>query len=1087
MDRTSRLITSDSNELLRQEALTALRDLAPASGTLVVAPTRGAADDFLFCAIASGTRGSGIYRMTPPQLALTLATPALARQGLAPVSALGQEALAARSAAQCKLSYFGPVADTPGFAGALASTLVELRLNLISQASLIRQGDPGRDLAQCLTCYEAELRRRSLADRADILRLATETATQADHPLLGLPMIVLSVAVDSACDQVFWRSILSRAPHVLATAIRRNRKAVEAIEGLLSIGAIPINNGLRWNSLERVRQEVFAPKASGWPETQRDESVAFFSTPGEGLECAEIGRRILRTVRSGVPFDQIAILLRHPDTYQPLVQSALRRAGIPAYFTRGTVRPDPSGRPILVLLDCALEGLSASRFAEYLSLGQVPRVSESGAPSERPELWESSADEAQARFKFPELMESLDEPDTEDTDGTPVIAGSLRTPFNWEKLLVDAAVIGGRRRWQERLDGLEAELRARLKEAGRRQESTGHFERQLQFLGHLRSFALPVIDLLDSFRDKVLWGEWLERLRRLAGLALRKPETVISLIAELEPMAEIGPLGLDEVRQALTERLRFLRQEPEGRRYGRVFVGTLDEAGARSFEVVFVPGVAEGLFPPRPSEDPLLLDHYRKALSPLLRTRSDHVENERVLLGQAIGAARSQLCVSYPRTEALEGRARVLSTFALEILRVSGGRLLTLAEIERQAAAAAEARPVWPSPREPNEAIDDAEYDLAFLEPLFSKPAARTRGSAGYLLDANPHLGRALRTRARRWLRRWTPADGVVDPDRATLEVLAAHGLRKVTYSASALQQFASCPYRFLLSGIYGLRERKTVVALEQLDPLTRGSLFHKAQEVFLQELQQAQLLPVTQDRLALTLEIADRVFSSVATSYESDFAPALLPVWNSEIEALRTEFRVWVVQLPRIHSEWMPIHFEFDFGLAGEPIMGRESGNRLAPAVILGDVRLRGSIDLVERHRHRETLRVTDHKTGRVPKELPVSVGRGEALQPLLYAAAAECLLGKPVEAGMLFYSTERGGYKEAVVAFDEAGRQRLRKVLEVIDDHIRQGFLPAAPRQEACALCEFRAVCGPHEEKRVKQKPRQRLDSLNEVRCLP
>jgi RecB family exonuclease len=1023
--------------------------------------------------------------MTPPQLALTLATPALARQGLAPVSALGQEALAARSAAGCRLSYFSPVADTPGFAGALASTLVELRLNLISEASLIQQGDPGRDLAQCLAAYEAELGRRSLADRADILRLATETATEADHVLLGLPAIALSTAVDSACDRAFWRAVLSRAPYVLATALRWNQKPLEALEGLLGVSAIPIRSGGELNSLGRVRQGVFAPKSSLWPETQRDESVAFFSTPGEGLECAEIARRILRAVWSGVPFDQMAILLRHPDTYQPLVQAALRRAGVPAYFTRGTVRPDPSGRAILALLDCALEGLSASGFAEYLSLGQVPHVSESGAPLERPELWESSADEAQASFKFPEVTESLDEPDSEETDRTPVVAGSLRTPFNWEKLLVDAAVIGGRRRWQERLGGLEAELWARLKEAGRLQESTGHFERQLQYLGHLRSFAMPVIDLLDSFRDKVLWGEWVERLRRLAGLALRKPETVISLIAELEPMAEIGPVSLDEVRQALTERLRFLRQEPEGRRYGRVFVGTIDEAGGRSFEVVFVPGVAEGLFPPRPSKNPLLLDHYRKALSPRLLTRSDHVENERVLLGQAIGAARSRLCVSYPRTEALEGRARVLSTFALEILRVSGGRLPALAEIERHAAAAAEARPVWPSPRQPHEAIDDAEYDLAFLEPLFTKPAAQTRGAAGYLLEANPHLGRALRTRARRWLKRWTQADGIVDPDDATLKILASRGLREITYSASALQQFAICPYRFLLSGVYRLRERKSIVALEQLDPLVRGSLFHEAQEAYFHDLQQSNLLPVTEHTLASALEVADRIFASVAARYQADFAPALLPVWAREIETLRTDFRIWVMQLPRIHSEWVPTHFEFNFGRDGRSMKTPEV--QPVPAVIMGGIRLRGSIDLVERHRNRDTLRVTDYKTGKPPEQMPVSVGRGETLQPLLYAVAAECLFGKPVEAGVLFFSTERGGYKEAVLALDEIGRQRLGKVLDVIDDHVRQGFLPAAPREEACALCEFRSVCGPHEERRVKQKPQERLDSLNEVRCLP
>ena len=52
--------------------------------------------------------------------------------------------------------------------------------------------------------------------------------------------------------------------------------------------------------------------------------------------------------------------------------------GVPAWFDRGTRRPHPAGRAFLALLACAAEGLSASRFAEYLSLGQLP---EPGQPT----------------------------------------------------------------------------------------------------------------------------------------------------------------------------------------------------------------------------------------------------------------------------------------------------------------------------------------------------------------------------------------------------------------------------------------------------------------------------------------------------------------------------------------------------------------------------------------------------------------------------------------------------------------------------------------------------------------------------------
>ena len=76
--------------------------------------------------------------------------------------------------------------------------------------------------------------------------------------------------------------------------------------------------------------------------------------------------------------------------------------------------------------------------------------------------------------------------------------------------------------------------------------------------------------------------------------------------------------------------------------------------------------------------------------------------------------------------------------------------------------------------------------------------------------------------------------------------------------------------------------------------------------------------------------------------------------------------------------------------------------------------VRLRGAIDLIEKHPVRGTLRITDHKTGKPPQELPKYVGGGACLQPLAYAMAAESLLGAPAEMSRLSYCTQRGGYQE-------------------------------------------------------------------------
>ena len=64
---------------------------------LILASTRAAADE-LARTLSLGIQGRmGLHRWTPAQLAAALATPELARAGLAPLSRLGLEALAARA------------------------------------------------------------------------------------------------------------------------------------------------------------------------------------------------------------------------------------------------------------------------------------------------------------------------------------------------------------------------------------------------------------------------------------------------------------------------------------------------------------------------------------------------------------------------------------------------------------------------------------------------------------------------------------------------------------------------------------------------------------------------------------------------------------------------------------------------------------------------------------------------------------------------------------------------------------------------------------------------------------------------------
>ena len=167
----------------------------------------------------------------------------------------------------------------------------------------------------------------------------------------------------------------------------------------------------------------------------------------------------------------------------------------------------------------------------------------------------------------------------------------------------------GRVRWRRRLDGLAADYRFASAEV-RREEPSRLASPDRARSANLppRAFALPIIDALAAWPVRAPWGDWLGSVRSACpARAPSRPDRVLQTLADLRPMADVGPVTLEEARDVFaigwSPRLAIPR-----RRYGRVFVGTPHQARGRTFRVVFVPGLAERVVPQRPREDPLLLD-----------------------------------------------------------------------------------------------------------------------------------------------------------------------------------------------------------------------------------------------------------------------------------------------------------------------------------------------------------------------------------------------------------------------------------------------------------------------------------------------
>ena len=121
---------------------------------LTVSATRMAADELARRLYLAKRGGFGLHRFSAGALAVELASPELALSGKSILAGIGVDALAARAVHDCRtgseLKWFEPVAGTPGFFRALASTLTELRMNDVdknfnsSGATAVRKrGQPG--------------------------------------------------------------------------------------------------------------------------------------------------------------------------------------------------------------------------------------------------------------------------------------------------------------------------------------------------------------------------------------------------------------------------------------------------------------------------------------------------------------------------------------------------------------------------------------------------------------------------------------------------------------------------------------------------------------------------------------------------------------------------------------------------------------------------------------------------------------------------------------------------------------------------------------------------------------------------------
>jgi RecB family exonuclease len=472
----------------------------------------------------------------------------------------------------------------------------------------------------------------------------------------------------------------------------------------------------------------------------------------------------------------------------------------------------------------------------------------------------------------------------------------------------------------------------------------------------------------------------------------------------------------------------------------------------------------------------VLPDAERDRLDGTLPRRADRGARERATYFAALSAAQSRV-LSYPRADTRSQRPARPAAWLLETAAAHAGRLVGAHELDPgspEVAGAAEAgwlRVVSSFDHEVRDALAPASTQEHDLQSLL-----RWRGTLlrHPLVRAEPRLAagvRAVRSRTGRALDAW---DGVVDPGLVIVPGEDA------AMSATALETWAKCPFRYLLERVLDVRAIERPEFRDRITPRHRGILVHAVLEQFLREHPRDTAgEPWSLDERAELRALAQEACDTA----ERDGLTGRAVLWRLDRARLLREIdRVLDIdERVRAERELVPHGFEVGFGNPGDELPPVRF--ELSTGV---PVTFRGRIDRVD-HAADGAAEVFDYKTGS-PGDLTDEalaldpVQEGLRLQLAIYALAVRGgEATRPVRASYWF---TRATGDDALRGFtlDATSEARVRFVLDLMAEQINAGHFPAYPGEDnywygptSCQWCDYDRLC-PRD--RIRRFERRRHD---------
>lgn len=952
--------------------------------------------------------------VTPLDIAIRMAAPFLLERGINPSEEPLGPALIMRLLLDLpeEHGYFRPMAAHPSMVDALWQTLRELRYAGVRASDLtaaaFTPAPKHAELVALLSAYERHLETQRIADLPMVLE-------EAGHHADWCP--IASGDVVTELPDVLWSPLVRR----FLDSLPGTRLHPEAIA--LADAPVPARARPLAAPVERVIPAAatdagrlrYLQSPGLAPPPRHDGSITIFHAGGRDAEVASVLRRIAATAD---PLDAVEVACASPE-YALLFWEKAQRLDWPVTLSSGVpaVRTRP-GR--LLLRFCAWVG---GNFAS----ADLRRLLLSG-------------DCAPAGFDAPEAE---------------------LTPGQAARLLLKAEATWGRDTYAPSL----ARLAGIYDDESRRDEShTEDRTWRARKAAQTRTLAAWIDGVLSSIPppDSVSIGAVATaataflsaNAHRTTALDAMAAVALESALADL-----VGALGSH--RCDLASALGFVRARVESLAVGRdrprpgaLHVSSLPDAGLDGRRRVFVVGLVEGgVFPPA-IEDPVLLDLERQAISPLLRTSTDRLD-EAVWAALSrlatIGAAATSVCLSYACRDTRQFRETFPSWLILQGFRLmNGDATLTYTELAR-----ALGEPESTVPVSPDAATTDVEWWLSGV--------ARAPGARPSVLAAFPFLVAGGAAEAARASGAFTAFDGYVP---AAGPVLDPSRTGRAT-SATTLEKAATCPFSFFLRQGLGVRpiEESSFGTDAWLDPLTKGGELHDLFARMMRTLRSEGRKPsVTRDLDRLQAWGLARLEAiRIAMPPPSD------EVFARESREFLDDLEAFLVSECDGHHGTDPVGFEVAFGFPldqadAEPLASAD------PLVLdLGGGRrltVRGRMDRINRLGP-GTYEVVDYKTGGYwPDNWKGSFAGGTRLQHAIYGVAAAPLLN-PIDPqarvvrGAYVFPAVKGHRQRKVIAAPARGV--VIEVLRDLSDVIGSGTFVAADAEGACKWCEFKAACRP------------------------